>query len=211
MTIRNTGSPAWHVLLHRARALGATIHTEPRWLTLIGVRSPERTAGRFDDRIHALRFDADGNLWHAEYEATVDPGAYYSEAGNLMNRDGVARLVSPQHIPGMFAPGPHGQSKYRALRQVAPALFDREDDGDHVHGNDPTPKRIHAIIYANLHAASSRPYEVDVAPELVGRWSAACQVIRRTVDFRELMGLVDDHIAAGHPAVFDYTLLGEMT
>lgn len=200
-------SSAWPYIIHRAHAVGMPVHTEPWHIHIIGERGKDRRAGRWDDFIHIARVDEAGNWQFRKLEATVDPGAYYSETGHLMNRRGVARMVSPQYVEGYFEPGPHGKAKYRALRQVEPAWFWREDDGDHIHGNDPTTTRERGVIYANLHAASTRPYDVDVAPEFVGRWSAACQVVRRTPDFRLLMSWVDEHIRAGHSRRIDYTLV----
>lgn len=204
MTLRDTGSPAWHIVMHRARGIGAVIRTEPGWLNIIGVRSPNRVAGRFDDAIHLCVYGDDGNLWHAVHAATLDPGTHYSERGNLLNPHGVARVVAGWY-PGLWRVGTH--RGYKAFQQAGPVTVARENDGDHIHGNDPTPVVQTGMFGINGHASTSDPWSRDVVRQDVGRWSAGCQVWQDSAEFRAAIGLAEAHIARGYGNSFGYALL----
>ncbi len=62
-------------ILQRCADLGYAIFTKKDYdLNIIGVRSPNRIAGKFDDEIHCV-YRESGEWIHETYQATTDPSA----------------------------------------------------------------------------------------------------------------------------------------
>ena len=183
-------------LRERLKALDYPVFTGDYNLTLVGLRSAERAANRFDDVIGVLY--PVGKRWHLHwFDATTDPGSYWLE--NPMNVEGTA-IVAAGHYPGCWQVGAH-QNRNRALVQRGPMTVHR--DGDRDDEIDTQTATQTGLFGLNLHhaAASGVTLAVD-------RWSAGCQVLARKVDFDLLMALVGKSAAIYGPR-FSYSLLDE--
>jgi len=174
-------------------------------LNIVGIRSLDTTPDKFNDFITVSYLDEAGNKICRIYPATTDPGLYYLK--NPMRLDGTAILIAPQQVRGGYQIGLHN-GKYKALRQIKPVKFVRDNDRDsHLDYYDSAkhPESLvqEAVIYANIHRAHA---EKTVA--IVDRFSAACQVIHQPNHFDEFMALVE-RSAAIYGDKFTYTLIRE--
>lgn len=166
-------------------------------LNLVGIRSLERKAGRFDDELHCAYLH-DGAWVHHAWPCTTDPGSYYLK--NPMNEKGTAILVTGQHR-GAFRPGLH-QGKYPALVQARPLPVWRDKDyDDELDMGGYVDVGWHGI---HVHRASASGPSTEV-----GRWSAGCQVLADARHLEELLGLVSKQAAHGLGETVTYTLLTE--
>jgi hypothetical protein len=190
-------------ILHRVEQLGMAVFTRGSYnLNLIGVRSPARRAGRFDDHLVCVYKDNE-QRWHThEWAATTDPGTYWL-AHPMRAQVGTAILV-PGQYRGAYVVGRH--HGYDALVQDRPMRFwrDRDRDAD-LDFDDLTISS--EVIGANIHAADSNPFDaIDTNPLEIGRWSAGCQVLQHAANYRELWSLVGKATMLWGPR-FTFTLL----
>ncbi|MCA9552933.1 MAG: hypothetical protein KC933_23055 [Myxococcales bacterium] len=170
-------------------------------LNIVGLRGPNRVAGAWDDRIGVLyqvRGTAPDALeWRLElYEATTDPGRHY--LNEPMRPVGTAVLV-PGQYRGVYEFGLH-RGRYEALVQRQPMRFWRDGDCDDF--LDLEGPEEEAIIGCNLHRAAAHALVPDV-----GRYSAACQVVRDPAHFAALMDLCHHSADQGYGDRFSYTLM----
>ena len=170
-------------------------------LNIIGVRNLQSTRSNlFDDEIYIV-FRVDG-LWH-EWKApiTTDPGRYYLTKEDY-RKDGVAIICHPQQMRGAYKIGPHGKTKYTALRQHKPVQIWRDSNLDDV--LDYKGKVYEGIFYVNIHRSSTR----EGGSKYVDSWSAGCNVFQDPSDFSEFMDLC--YTSANiYGDVFTYTLIGK--
>lgn len=148
-------------------------------LNIVGVRSPERVANKFDDRLFVFCRDSNGTWLQWSWPITTDPGRHWLE--NPMVESGTAILAECQHL-GCFAIGLH-RGQYEALCQRRPVRVYRDGNRDDVLDLDPETVE-EGIFGINIHR--SNPYTESY---LVDKWSAGCQVFKRAADFEEFMGL----------------------
>lgn len=178
--------------------------TGPLNLNLVGIRGPGRRADAWDDLVGVVYQDWDG-AWQVEfYPATTDPGLYHLQ--NPGRRAGTAILVADRRYPSCYTFGLH-RGQYSALVQRGNMAFVRDPDRDaslDVEQLVQTPGAIfEGTIGCNLHRASAHRLV-----ENVGKYSAACQVIRDPAHFAALMDLC--HVSAeegGYGPFFSYALL----
>lgn len=165
-------------------------------VNLVGVRSAERRADKFDDAICLFYPDGAGWTFHA-LPATTDPGAYYLQ--NPMQARGAAIMV-PGQYRGLWRIGMHFQQ--RALVQVRPVKIYRDGNRDAI--LDMNPVDIMTGLYGiNLHSH----WQMQ-DPATIGKWSAGCQVVQRKTDFARLMAACGKASKFYGPD-FSYTLLTE--
>jgi len=141
-------------------------------------RATEDAPDRYNDTIAVLWRDGSGRHVR-EYEATVDPGAYWTE--NPMKPEGVAHLVDGQYL---YQSGRHKGRP--ALVQAGPVTVwrDRNQDDD----RDPGEKVETGNFGINIHDGGS--------DARVGRYSAGCQVVRgggAGAAWQEFLSLVGMH------------------
>ncbi|WKD48339.1 hypothetical protein [Microbulbifer spongiae] len=163
-------------------------------LNLIGIRSADTRANRFNDHLAvAWRF---GGAPHClVFAATTDPGSYWRQHPVQVN--GTAILVPGQYA-GLWQLGLH-RGQYRALVQRAPARVYRDNNRDRVLDFDGSIEG--GLFGINCHRASA-----SHTSQQVDRWSAGCQVLANPLDFALLMALCER--AAPHwGSQFTYTLL----
>ncbi len=86
-------------------------------INIIGVRSSEKKAGKFDDNIAVIYKDKAGEWLVDTYRITTDPGAHYlKDKTKWYGPHGVAVLM-PGQYRSVYMVGPHGSTKYEALVQ----------------------------------------------------------------------------------------------
>lgn len=164
-------------------------------LNLVGIRNTQDLhADTFND-LMCVAFFTDGEPHLFAFSATTDPGVYYRE--NPMSVTGTL-ILPPGHYPAMWRVGKH-QGQYQALAQNRPVTVWRDNDGNaELNGGRATETGYFGI---NCHRAAE--YGVS---QVVGRWSAGCQVVADSIEFDLLIALVK-RAAAQWGDSFSYTLL----
>ena len=170
-------------------------------LNIIGVRNLQSTKSNlFDDEIYIV-FKID-DVWHRwKAPITTDPGRYYLTKEDY-RKDGVAIICHPQQMRGAYKIGPHGKTKYTALRQHKPVQIWRDSNHDDV--LDYKGKVYEGIFYVNIHRSSTR----EGGSKYVDKWSAGCNVFKDPADFSEFMQLCYTSCDL-YGDVFTYTLIGK--
>lgn len=164
-------------------------------LNLIGVRSKEH-GNEFNDVFIIDYWTANGKRYTLIYPCTTDPG--YKSLTNPVNIKGCAILV-PGQYRGCFKKGYH-KGQYLALVQHKPVKVFRDANKDfHLDCDESIIEE--GMFGINIHKAGESSIVVD-------GWSAGCQVLARSMDFRELMNIVNLAIPLWGD-VFTYTLLEE--
>jgi hypothetical protein len=189
-------------ILDRVAECGHAVFTRGAWnLNVIGVRTPSRQAGKFDDRIHLVFRDGFGRWVDLSFPCTTDPGIYWL---NRSTSRGTAILKAGQYR-GAYRMGLH-KSRYPALVQRKPVTVwrDRDRDGslDFIPGTERT-----GMYGINIHHAGV----VDRAGRSgddVGPWSAGCTVLSSIDDWSVFMSVVQ-RSAELYGETFTYTLIEE--
>lgn len=166
-------------------------------LNLMGVRTANRKANRFDDWF--CRFWKYQGIWHSDvWVWTTDPGEPHLR--RPINSLGCAILV-PGQYRSTWQIGLHRKS-YSALVQRKPVRVFRDDNRNDILDYDPSS--IDAGMFGiNIH----RNVE-NGSQEVVGKFSAGCQVSKYSRDFYNLMESAED-AAAQFGNWHTYTLLEE--
>ena len=171
-------------------------------VNIVGVRNADTNGAvtnKFDDCVTISYKDEEGK-WHFHcFEATTDPGSHWTEK-QLLNKNGVAILKEGQYR-GSHKIGLH-QGKYEALRQKKPLKVYRDGNQDDTY--DFIEENVHEGIYGiNIHRATARPGGKSVQ---VDKWSAGCQVIAASDDFKLFMEVVNKAAKVWGNS-FTYTLI----
>jgi hypothetical protein len=178
-------------------------------LNIGGIRSETTRSDKFDDFLFVAYFVGDKPHVHV-WNGTTDPGAHWLL--NPMDKDGTAIMVPGQYIRA-YKMGIHGRSgkyPYRALEQIGPMSYVRDNNKDNCldfslyRTKEARAKYMFtAVIKSNIHRASKWKLL-----QLIGRYSAGCQVFQSERDFNVFMDIVDRG-AAAHGNLFTYTLIEE--
>ena len=148
-------------------------------LNIIGVRSPNRTANKFDDWL-CLCYKVN-SVWITRiYKITTDAGPYWLK--NPMDKRGTAILV-PNQYRGVYSIDKH-LGKYDALCQRNGKVKTyRDNDKDIIleMDDDTITEGFYGI---NIHR--SNPYKESVVVE---KFSAGCQVFANPNDFKQFMDI----------------------
>ena len=166
-------------------------------LNIVGIRSAEVQANKFDDSITVF-YRANGQWIFNLFQCTTDPGTYWLE--NPMSGLGTAILKEGQHR-GAFKIGRH-HGEYEALVQRTPLTVIRDANRDGVLDIDSGVEET-GMFGINIHRASAVHQSIQV-----DKWSAGCQVFCDPYQFEFFMQLC----RAGRDAFgnsFTYTLLNE--
>jgi len=170
----------------------------PYHLNIIGIRSKERKANRFDDLFVIACKDDAGKQIFSIYKGTTDPGANYllkplDPAGTFILKPG-------QHLD-LWALGSH-KGKYVALDQVAPVSGWRDNNKNTTLLDGPL-KEVTGLFGIEFHRAHS-----TLELELVGPYSAGCQVVQNPVSYGKVIALCQASVKLRRNR-FSYTLLEE--
>lgn len=183
------------VLRTAQKHLGHIWYTEDYQLNLIGVRTPEVLANKFDDDFYIVCYV--GGVPYVKFlPCTTDPGSYWLK--NPSRVEGTAILVPGQYVD-VYAIDKHN-GKYDALCQRNGKVRVYRD-GNRDEKLDTDESTITEGMFGiNLHKAGEDSTAVE-------KWSAGCQVIKRKADFEgQLMRLAYKH-KEHHGNKFTYTLL----
>lgn len=170
--------------------------TRPYNLNLVGIRTADRTADRFNDWVTAFyRFDDQWSFF--AFPATTDPGLFY-RLNPIADTLGTA-VLKPGQYRGAYKVGKH--KRYKAFQQVGAMTVYRDASRDaRIDYGQTTETGVFAI---NIHRSHQEHGSIRVH-----NWSAGCQVIQDPAQFDFLMRL-GDAAAAAHGNSFTYTLLEE--
>lgn len=167
-------------------------------LNIVGIRTKDTTTNVFNDFV-TVSFIKDGKPFFIGFEATTDPGLYY--LNKPMRVEGTGILVPDQYIDCyIIDKHPSGSGEYDALVQKGGEVrVYRDNNKDNYLDID--PKTIQKGYFGvNIHRAHATVWQ-----QWVGKYSAACQVIRNAKSFEKFMNIV---LASGQYR-FTYTLLTE--
>jgi hypothetical protein len=180
-------------------------------LNLFGIRAYDSQSNKFDDLVGVAFRDSEFQKQVWCFKATTDAGKHWLL--NPTNKDGTAIIV-PNQYSGVYKVGIHGRSgsnPYKALEQVKPMRYVRDNNKDAILDfelyKDPILLKEHgfwAILKTNLHRASK--WKIL---QVVERYSAGCQVLQSAKDFDKLIALCETAINYGYKNSFSYTLLEE--
>ena len=168
-------------------------------LNIVGVRNSntnQEITNKFDDKV-TVSYSVNGELKYEEWDATTDPGIYYSE--NLLNPDGVA-ILKPNQYRSTYQIGLH-QGNYEALTQRLPVEVYRDDNRDDNYNLDEYSLQ-EGMFGINIHRAGTF---VNGSTQ-IDKWSAGCQVLSKESDFNLLMELAENARAL-YGNSFTYTLI----
>jgi len=185
-------------ILDYASSLGHTVFENGQYnLNIIGIRNADHKANRFDDTIHCVYKDEDGDWIQKSWPCTTEPGKYWLE--NPTNVNGTAVLV-PGQYRSVWKIDKH-QGKYYALCQRNGTVkVYRDDNRDEIIDCD--PDTITEGFYGiNIHKAGAHSTQID-------RWSAGCQVFANESDFDEFM-VICGKAREKWGNAFSYTLILE--
>ncbi|WP_271273811.1 hypothetical protein [Aliamphritea hakodatensis] len=166
-------------------------------LNIIGIRAADMAANTFNDFM-CLVFKVAGEEKHFVFECTTDAGTYYRE--NPMVVDGTMVFI-PGQYRGAYKMGLH-QGKFPALVQCKRLPVWRDNNRDAV-VDVAFPAVEYGLQGANIHHAAYKGVS-----QLVGKWSAGCQVLADYYDHRILMAIAEKAAAIWGNS-FTYTLFTE--
>lgn len=167
-------------LLDRVEAIGGKIEDD-KYL-IIGVQNAEDNFNMFDDKFFMFL----GDKFKFVSTGTTNAGKTALKEFDKYGLEGAAVWKTNMFYEDLYSYGLH-KGKMKALRQVAPIYYYRDNDRDDK--AEQIGELHHGIIYANFHGIS---YEwdldapTDVVKEHINGWSFACQVSNQ-MDIYELM------------------------
>ena len=171
------------------------VYTRPYELNIVGIRSKETRANKFDDEIHVF-YKSEKNRWNYHlYKATTDPGTFWLK--NPAYPQGTAILKEGQYV-NSYSVGLH-QGKYEALVQVKDVLVMRDYDRNAI--LDFKNGEVESASGINIHFASS-----NGKTKLIDKYSAGCQVFQQAAEFAEFMEMCGKHRSL-YGNKFTYTLI----
>jgi len=184
-------------ILQAVQSKGYKVFTDGDYnLNITGIRSPERVANAFDDRL-CVTYKLN-DMWVTEtFEITTDPGSPYLL--KPINNYGCAILV-PGQYRGAYSIGKH-RGQYLALVQSGKVKVYRDNDRDNILDLDPETIQ-EGYFGINIHKRSGESDTVNGA-------SAGCQVFRYEHEFNRMMYLAQKQVSERGFKTFTYTLLEE--
>lgn len=170
---------------------------KPFNVNIIGIRSDNPRAGKFDDTLLVIQRNSLQNWEVYSYQITTDPGAYYLQ--HPMNVSGTAILV-PGQYRGAYKIGKH-KGLYTALVQQGGKVKVWRDNNRDVILDWDSGLEHEGYYGINIHRSKKSGESSEV-----GRWSAGCQVFKNSGDFAEFMKLIT-RSAKVYGNRFTYTLI----
>lgn len=185
--------------------LGMKVFNGKYDITFGGIRNTNQVANSFDDKIFMMYRETKGGVLKIEqWTATTDCGLYYLK--NTLNRNGAGILVHDRQYKGMYEWREKGHKGEPAFRQVRPASFVRDNNKDNLLDFKlmENPDNIFEdVIYCNCHDTN----ESGIDSTMVGRWSAACQVVNNSKSMDRMEELAKLQMKSGHGNYFSYALI----
>ena len=173
-----------------------TLFTRPYELNVVGLRSKNTIANKFDDEMHVF-YKTDQNKWNYHlYKVTTDPGTYW--LNNPKSAKGTAILKEGQYL-NSYKIGKH-QNKIWALVQVKPVSIMRDYDRNSILDFN-NGKLESGLFGINIHPARNRGKTL-----YIDKYSAGCQVFQSKDDFSQFLALCKKHETL-YGNSFSYTLV----
>lgn len=178
------------------KSKGYKVYDRPFQLNIVGIRSAQTLANKFDDELHVFFKDMKNRWLHTSYPITTDPGTYWLL--HPIQVDGTAILKEGQYKDAYHIGLHRGQ--YVALVEAKPVTvirdYDRNAVLDFFNGKETT-----GYYGINIHHASQNGKTGNV-----DKWSAGCQVFQNIADFEQFMRLCNKHRNI-YGNSFTYTLI----
>jgi hypothetical protein len=172
------------------------LYTRPYELNIVGLRSANTKANRFDDEIHVFYKIKNGNWSYHVFQATTDPGTYWLL--HPMQQLGTAILAQGQYIDA-YQIGLH-RGQYPALVQSRPVTFIRDYNRNAILDFN-NGRKYAGQVGINIHRAMLHGDTLHV-----DNWSAGCQVFENGEAFQIFMQLCQRH-RQYYGNQFTYTLI----
>lgn len=131
------------------------------------------------------------------FRITTDPGTFY--LNNPLNVDGTA-IVALGQQKGVWKLGKH-QGKYDALVQRKEINVLRDNDKNGI-------LDLNALIQSGFFGINCHRATEDGSSNIVGKWSAGCQVFQDSYDFDLFISIIKQAIPLWGNS-FSYTLLSK--
>ncbi len=180
-------------------AKGYEIFTANGIPNIIGIRSANRQSNSYDDRCFVW-WSIDGVEESHDYSITTHPGYYYLQSP-IAGTKGTAILV-PGQYKGCWQLGMHRGKQFALCQQCGQVRVYRDGNKDTVLDYD--PKTIDTGYFGiDLHHGAMDDSDI------VGPWSAGCQVWRYNDPHEELMAKFKSLTEKYAFTRFSYTLLNQ--
>jgi hypothetical protein len=176
-----------------------TVYKEPYKLNIIGERNANTDPNKFDDKIYVV-WKNDNNKWEGkEYAATTDPSTKYLLKGGIGSFEGKkATAILPQgQYLNKWTIRPHGVTQYTALGQGGGSSSEicvyRDYDRNSTLNFNIEDKDC-GNFGINIHRAKKGGADDGSGnTELIGDYSAGCQVFQNFYCFQEFLQMAEKH------------------
>lgn len=168
-------------LIEKAKSLG-NFKEIPNGYWLLGVRSNEDTANKFDDKIYLFK----GEEFIVVTSATTNPGTPTLKQFEKVNKDGAGVLVADRWYYNVWKYGKHN-GKVEALLQLGNKVqVYRDTDKDDK--SEEQGKLQEGYFGINFHPNT---YDLSKASsDTIGWWSAGCQVVNNVEKYKKMIKLL---------------------
>jgi len=173
--------------------------TKPYDLNVFGIRNPSRIPNKFDDTLGIAYTDDKGFDRLLLVPGTTDPGLFYLE--HPMNPNGCAILVEG-YYPQLWHIGKHKGYKAWSMCGYANIIRDNDRDAE-------LDFQIQKCQRVNNIGLDWHRAKLIGTTNVVGKYSAGCQVIANAEDYTYTLKLGDLQQQYGHGDKFSYALLNE--
>jgi len=188
-------------ILERLKSLKYKVFTNGDWdMNIVGMRSKERKAGKFDDRIFLI-YKCQGQWRQHMWACTTDPGTYYLKTASKDWHDKGTAITAPGQYPASHSIGVH--RGYPALVQTGKMKCFRDKNMDEVLDMDPESLE-EGRFGLNIHRSSATKISKSNY-----KWSAGCCVFSDPAGFEEFMRLCRKQVRQRGWKTFTYTLIEE--
>lgn len=194
-------------LIQSVKEIGFKVFEKPYDMTMVAIRSKNQLSNSFDDFFIPIYRNASRAYKIEPFTSTTDSGLYYLK--NPMKKAGTAILVPNVQTRGSHRFQKNGHKGYTAFRQIKPMPIVRNNAKDgklHFELYENPKNIIYENCSANIHRAT--PKEL-LASTVVGKWSAACQVLAEYFEWQRLCQLARRQMSAGHGDTFSFGIIEE--
>lgn len=189
-------------LLERVASLGHKTFSSGDWdMNIIAIRSKERKAGKFDDRIF-LVFKVQDQWRQHMWTCTTDPGTYYLKTAAKDWHDKGTAIAAPGQYRASHSIGSH--RGYTALVQTGKMKCFRDKNMDETLDMDPSTLE-EGRFALNIHRSSA----TKISKANI-KWSGGCCVFANPAGFAEFMRLCHKQVRQRGWKTFTYTLIEDL-
>jgi len=175
--------------------LGYPLFYSPYDLNIFGVRALDPNTNTFNDWLCVLFTGDDHARYVRVFPGTTDPGTHWLKFP--MNPAGTA-IVAEGYYRKLWTLGLHRGKP--GLRQLGDVKVWRDRDKDHL-------AEIGGAFQIGWFAINM--HRAGRFSQLIGRWSAGCQVFQKKADLLQMLDYVRDQGAHGYGTAVSYALFNE--